>query len=106
MKQLAPGLIMEQQPDSCPGTGLGGAMICFRKSQLGLLPAARAREGHGAGSAGQRIPSHGVCSKLRPRSITQASPSAAQRANCMYQLMTPSFSHAFLKAASKTKHLL
>lgn len=47
-----------------------------------------------------------ACSKLLPRSITQPSFSTAERANCIYQLTALSFSHTFLKAASKTKHLL
>lgn len=38
IKSLAPGLITDQQPDMCPGTGIRGAMICFCKSHLGLLP--------------------------------------------------------------------
>lgn len=50
--------------------------------------------------------SHRTCSKLLCKSIMQPSFSAAQSANCMYQLTALSFIHTFVKAASKTKHLL
>lgn len=81
-------------------------MFCFHTILVCSL-AARAWEGTKLDPQGRRgALLQGTCSKLLPRSITHPSFSAAQRANYTYQLTAPSFIHTFLKAASKTKHLL
>lgn len=88
------------------GAQRGSALLSHEPSQSAPWQPERGREMELDPQGRKGALSHSTCSKLLPRSITQPSFSAAQRANCIYQLTALSFIHTFLKAASKTKHLL